>query len=139
MINYHKKNDHSRHAGFHFSKLWVSIGYIAVCMVIYLSLAPQLSVINDLQYVDKLGHLAIYSILMCWFSLLYIKKKQQLLLAVGFCLMGISLEIIQDWGGQRHFEYTDMLANIGGVILGWWLSHTRCAGWLYRIDQALSR
>jgi glycopeptide antibiotics resistance protein len=33
--------------------------------------------------------------------------------------MGIALELLQGWLGYRSLEGYDMLANTGGVLLGW--------------------
>jgi hypothetical protein len=39
--------------------------------------------------------------------------------------LGVCIEILQGMGGYRYFEYADMLANSGGVLMGWGLAHTR--------------
>jgi VanZ family protein len=124
---------------FKYLLFWVFIGCIAVGLVFYLSLISDPPKVYEFLYADKLEHLLAYAFLMGWFSQLYNSRKKQIILATAFCLMGISLEYIQGWSGQRFFEYTDMAANTAGVFLGWWLSRGWCAGWLVWIDQALSR
>ncbi len=124
---------------FRYSSGWVAIGWCMIGLVLYLSLTSNPPDVLDFAFSDKLGHLFAYSVLMGWFSQLYQSKKHQFFLAAGFCLMGISLEFIQGWVGHRYFEFADMAANTTGVFLGWWLNRGWCAGWLFRIDQALSR
>jgi VanZ family protein len=119
--------------------IWVVIGWALVGLVLYLSLTSNPPQVGDFPFIDKFNHFFAYSVLMGWFSQLYQSTKHQVIWAVGFCLMGVSLEILQGLGGHRYFEYTDMLANTAGVFLGWWLSRGWCAGWLVRVDQALSR
>ena len=110
-----------------------------VALVFYLSLIADPPTIVDFSFADKFQPLLAYSVLMGWFSQLYGSIKRQLFFAIAFCLMGISLEFLQAWGGHRYFELADMVANSAGVFLGWWLSRNWCSGWLYRIDSALSR
>jgi glycopeptide antibiotics resistance protein len=43
----------------------------------------------------------------------------------GLVSLGVCIEILQGLGGYRYFEYADMLANSGGVLMGWGLAHTR--------------
>ena len=124
---------------FQYFLLWGSIGWIMVGLILYLSLTSSPPEIVSFPVADKLEHLLAYSVLMGWLSQLYVAGKHQLMWAVGFCMMGVSLEFMQGWGGHRYFEYSDMVANTAGVFLGWWLSQGWCAGWLYRVDQTLFR
>ena len=124
---------------FRYLLLWVAIGCSMIGLVLYFSLTSNPPGVVYLPFADKFEHLLAYGLLMGWFCQLYAPKKHQLILAVMFGLMGVSLEILQGLGGHRFFEYTDMVANITGVFLGWWLSRGWCAGWLFRVDQALSR
>jgi VanZ family protein len=118
--------------------IWNVVGYLMISSVVYLSLTGEPPVVLHYSYVDKIGHLLAYGTLMAWFSQLYLSKKYRIILAALFCLMGISLEFFQEWGGRRSFEYADMLADAMGVFLGWWISSRLCAGWLARVDQILS-
>ena len=119
-------------------KIWILIGCSFISIIVYLSLIPNPSKAPDYPLQDKVWHLLAYCTLMGWFSQLYTSQKAQIIIAVAFILMGILLEIIQGWGGYRVFEYLDMLANTAGVFLGWWISARYCAGWLARLDRAIS-
>jgi VanZ family protein len=65
---------------------------------------------------DKIGHFAVYGVLMFWFALLYARRLPW---AAGFIALGIALEFAQGSLGYRSFELHDMLANSAGVLLGW--------------------
>lgn len=86
-----------------------------VAAVVWLSLAPSPPQV-DIEGGDKLGHLAAYGVLMFWFAQLYARRMPW---AAAFVAMGVVLEFLQGWLGYRSFEVPDMLANSGGVLLGW--------------------
>jgi VanZ family protein len=65
---------------------------------------------------DKLGHFAVYGVLMFWFAQLYARR---MFYAAGFIALGIALEFAQGSLGYRSFELYDMLANALGVLAGW--------------------
>ncbi len=107
--------------------------------VLYFSLVSGPPEVLDFASSDKLEHLFAYSVLMGWFAQLYVLRVRQIFIAVALCLMGISVEFIQGWGGHRFFDVGDMVANSLGVLLGWWLSIRWQAGSLLRVDHILSR
>ena len=86
---------------------------------------------------DKWGHLVAYAVLMGWFGQLYTRKYQLIVLAIGFCVMGITMEYLQRMGGHRMFEYGDMLADALGVLLGWLLTRTIFSGSLLWVERQL--
>ena len=124
---------------FQYFWLWASIGWILIATIVYLSLTPSPPEALNFAFSDKLEHLFAYSVLMGWLGQLYVSTRQQILLAIGFCLMGVALEFVQGWGGHRFFDVADMAANTFGVLLGWWLTRTGFAGFLLQADQSISR
>ncbi|HHI92123.1 MAG TPA: VanZ family protein [Gammaproteobacteria bacterium] len=118
--------------------LWVSVGWALVALVIYLSLSFNPPSILEFTFADKLKHMFAYGVLMGWFGQLYSARKSQLIWALAFCLLGVTMEFAQGWGGHRFFDVVDMVANSIGVLLGWWLSNKWLAGSLLRVDHALS-
>lgn len=123
---------------FQWYRLWVSVGWALVSIVIYLSLIFAPPNILEFTFADKLKHMLAYGMLMGWFCQLYTTRKSQLVWALAFCLLGIMMEFAQSWGGHRFFDVADMAANSFGVLLGWWLSNTWLAGSLLRVDHVLS-
>lgn len=83
-----------------------------VAAVVWGSLAPAPPSAGN----DKIGHFAVYGVLMFWFAQLYARR---MFYAAGFIAMGVALEFVQGWLGYRSFELYDMLANAAGVLLGW--------------------
>jgi VanZ family protein len=65
---------------------------------------------------DKIGHFAVYGVLMFWFAQLTMRRLPY---AAGFVALGVGLEFAQGWLGTRSFELYDMAANALGVLLGW--------------------
>jgi len=124
----------------HYHQLWLVIGLSIVCLVIYLSLTtsgvPSMGGLLN----DKVSHALGYFGLMLWFTQLFRKNTTRTVLACLFVAMGITLEFLQAYGGVRVYEIADMVANITGVILGWfaaalgldrilqWLEHN----WLHK-------
>lgn len=104
-------------------KLWLSLGWLLVIAIFYISLTPSPPVINiGIEYLDKIEHLSSYFILMFWFSQLYQKNRTRLFFMLLFISMGVVIEILQGLGGVRYFEYLDMLANTVGVALAWYFT-----------------
>lgn len=124
---------------FRYFLLWRLAGWGLVSTVLYFSLVSGPPEVLDFASSDKLEHLFAYSVLMGWFAQLYVLRVRQIFIAVALCLMGISVEFIQGWGGHRFFDVGDMVANSLGVLLGWWLSIRWQAGSLLRVDHILSR
>jgi hypothetical protein len=102
-------------------KALVAAGWAWAAAIVWLSLTPAPPRV-ELAYGDKLGHLAAYGLLMFWFARLYRGRPAQLAYALGFCAMGVALELAQGALGTRSLEALDMAANALGVALGWGLA-----------------
>ncbi len=118
-----------------FGVLWWIIGYAMLGLVVFLSLAPSPPVVLEFDFADKIEHFLTYGILMGWFAQLAGRTGSQIRWCFGLVLMGTGIEFLQAWGGVRHFEIQDMLANASGILMGWVLSRTLFKGTLYRLDQ----
>lgn len=118
-------------------KLWLSIGWLLVVLVAYLSLVSDPPTI-DASGGDKVVHLLAYGTLMLWFLQLYPIYRRPII-AVGFIAMGILLEFLQAFTAARSFEYMDMVANTGGVMLGWLLGKTRLSTALEALERQAMR
>jgi VanZ family protein len=128
----------SRVKHLHWFHFWHWLGWCWVIIACYLFLAPSPPVPElGFEYQDKLGHVIIYTILMAWFGNLYHTRRARIFYAVFFVIMGIALEFLQDMGQDRLFEYTDMLANTVGVILGYILTLGAMRHMLHRIERHL--
>jgi VanZ family protein len=121
----------------HLRKYWLCLGWLQVIAIIYLSLKPSPPSIMDFSHGDKVGHILSYTILMLWFSQLYLRYGQRIMMVLGFALMGITLEFLQGWEGTRMFEYNDMIANTTGLIGGWLLAQAGLTGFLPKLERRL--
>ena len=111
-------------------------GYLLILAIIVFSLIPHGPQI-DMRDGDKLGHFLAYGSLMFWFAQLDGGFDGRLRCAIGFSLMGIALEFLQNLTGYRSFDVLDMLANATGVLLGWVAALPRASAVFVRIEKAL--
>jgi VanZ family protein len=79
---------------------------------------------------DKLAHVFLFATYCCLFYwpllnttiLRSVRLKWLLVVAVVGAGYGIAMEFVQKYYViNRSFEYGDILADIGGCLLGWWL------------------
>ena len=118
-------------------KVWLFTGWLLITLVVYLSLIPALPSI-DITAADKVAHIFAYATLTLWFLQLY-PADRRAMLVIGFIMMGIALEFLQELTASRSFEYADIAANTGGVVLGWLLAKTRLSNTLHVIEKQLIR
>ena len=85
---------------------------------------------TDLVQVDKLAHIFLFASFCCLFywPLLNttIPRSSRIKWLVAVAIVGagygIAMEFVQKYYViNRAFEYGDILADIGGCLLGWWL------------------
>ncbi len=118
-------------------KLWLSIGWLLIALVAYLSLISGPPTI-DITGSDKVVHLLTYGALMLWFLQLYPVSRRPFM-ALGFIALGIVLEVLQGFTPDRDTDYLDVVANTVGVMLGWSLGKTRLSRTLEAVDKTLMR
>jgi len=113
--------------------------HIWLLAVLFLTLTPApppdpLS----LPFADKLAHALAFLWLMWWFAQLT-GRGRWLRVALALVALGVSIEFLQRWGGVRHFEVADMLADALGVGVGWWLAAGPLGRMLWHWDRFLAR
>lgn len=99
-----------------FERLWLLGGWAGVVVTLVLSLMPP-TLGNDDTHIDKLAHLFGYALLMFWWAQLVVERRWRLALAVA--LFGVAIEGLQGLTPERLPDLLDVLANTGGVLLGW--------------------
>ena len=57
----------------------------------------------------------------------------------GLFAFGLLMEFLQAAGGLRTFQYSDILANSSGALVGSWISLKYGRDWLWKLDQGLKR
>jgi len=118
--------------------VWLATGWCLIAAVIYLSLTPAPPKM-DMPAGDKTGHVLTYTVLMFWFIQIYYARRSRVLIALGFVLLGISLEFLQGLGGERQFEVADMIANTAGVMIGWISGPPRTGNLLSGVESVMLR
>ena len=126
-------------SGFRLRWVWLSVGWVLLALVVYLSLAPIPVDIAPVEHGDKFEHALAYGVLMAWFACLYAARQVRLGYALGFIALGIALEFLQRETGYREFELLDMVADAVGVLLGWVLAPPRTPSVVALIENALYR
>ena len=119
-----------------FKRFWISLGLGFVLLVIYLSLSPDppdFGVSEGLKF----GHLLAYGWLTIWFAQIYRTTGRQILFGAAFCALGVALEYLQGMTDYRGFEYSDMLINSTGVVIGLALAHTPLGNGLHMLEALL--
>jgi VanZ family protein len=114
-------------------KAWLVSGVLLILVVCFGSLMPGNLIPIPYRW-DKINHLGGYLGLMLWFCGMYPRSKYPMV-AAGLLLLGISLEVLQRWGGHRTFELLDIAANSMGLIIGWWLAIVVFGGWCLKLEQ----
>ena len=121
---------------FRLKTLWLLIGYALVMFVVYLSVTgnpPELEL--GFKFQDKFFHALAYCSLMFWFAQIYHVKKQRLLFALAFVLLGALMEGIQSLDPNRYAEFNDMVANTVGVAIGILLTKRSLKNILYYFER----
>jgi VanZ family protein len=126
-------------------KLWLTIGWLLVALVVYLSLTPgwlPLDALSDDVSTHRLtygvSHALAYGALMLWFLQLYPVSRRPII-AVWLVGLGGVLEVLQAFTPDRDPDYLDFLANGAGVVLGWLLARTPLAHSLAILERVLFR
>ena len=116
-----------------YKKTWLALGAAFVLLVIYLSLTTHPI---DAPTIDgfKSGHVLAYGWLMFWYLQIYRSRGRVLSIALGLCLMGVTLEFLQGMTNYRHFGYSDMRDNAIGVVIGLLLGLTPMRNLLARVE-----
>jgi VanZ family protein len=126
----------------HLVKVWLPLGWFAVCVLIYESLTPSPPDLPQIPFVDKFAHFMAYGWIMLWFGCIYEPGGKYLLLGSCLILLGVALELLQGASGYRSMEVQDASANALGVAVGWLLARTRLSSilmWTERLIYGTKR
>jgi len=121
------------------SKEWLTLGWLMVCVLVYLSLNPSPPELPEFPLSDKATHLLSYTWIMLWFGFIYKPGAKYLLLGLTLILLGVILEILQGASGYRSMEVSDASFNGLGVFAGWLLARTRLSSTLLWTERLIYR
>jgi VanZ family protein len=117
-------------------RLWIALSLVLLAAVVWASLQPNLGppVPSGL---DKVEHLAAYTLLSVWFTGL-VARGRYWAVAAGLLALGFLIEVLQ-WRMNlgRSAEMLDMLANTLGVGVGITLALLATGGWGPRLESWL--
>lgn len=120
--------------------LWLALGYGLVMMVVYLSITSEPIDMGQLfLYEDKVYHAFAYFTLMIWFAQIYHDRFQRNMIALVFIFMGLLLEYLQSIDPARLAEVADVLANIIGVAIGFYMATTPLKNTLVKFETIFFR
>lgn len=124
---------------FHYPRLWHTLGWLLVALVVVLSLTPKAPAILEVPGSDKVNHFLAYLVLMLWFSQLHRQPRRQFWIGVGLVALGVCLELVQGLLAYRSADVLDGLTNGCGVFAGRLLLETRVGNSLTFLDGQLLR
>jgi VanZ family protein len=119
-------------------RLWRVFGMALVALIVVLSLMPPVPG-ADVAQADKVAHCVAYGVLMAWFAQLDESFEARHAWAAAFAVLGIVLELGQQFTPGRSFDVLDMIANAGGVVLGWIAAPPRVPRVLAWLEGAFRR
>lgn len=126
-------------ASFHYPRLWQTLGWLLVVLVVFLSLTPKAPVVLEVPGSDKAHHFLAYLLMMLWFCQLYREPRQQFWTGVGLVALGAGLELVQGLLEYRSADVLDGLASGCGVFAGRFVVETRLGSSLAFLDGQLLR
>lgn len=115
--------------------LWRAIGWLLVAVIVATSLLPIQQPLA-VPASDKWQHFVAYAVLTSWFCFLY-RRPRHLRIAVASVALGVLIELLQPLTGYRQAEWLDVLADMGGALIGYAACGTRFAEVLLRLENKL--
>jgi hypothetical protein len=120
------------------TQAWRVVGWVGVAALIVLSLVPEPPSFTEFQQEDKIGHVLAYAAIMLWFAQVNLSRGSRTLNALGLLALGVALEFVQGWTGERTFSLGDMGADAIGIALGWLAAPPRGPDLLTKAGRMLS-
>jgi len=122
-----------------YRKLWLSIGYLLIVVVVFLSLTSNpVQFDTSLPYQDKLFHALAYFSLTFWFMQIYHIRHHVFQWVIFFLCLGLLLEYLQGFDSNRYSEVGDMIANTLGVVVAVALARTQLRFVLVRLERYIT-
>ena len=98
-----------------FTSLAKPVFWLACITVTILSLTPIERLPEQwFDLWDKAQHAAAFFILSCLGFIAYYSRPKQLMV-IGLVLLGIAIEIAQNWLGWRYGDIADVIADLAGI------------------------
>lgn len=105
--------------------LWRSVGHALILLSLAAALLPAPSGVGSVAFGDKLLHAAAFAFLMLWFAQIYAGWRDRRRCALSLIGFGCLIELLQSLVPYRSADGWDLVADVGGVAIGFVLSRTR--------------
>jgi VanZ family protein len=118
-----------------YPRLWLSLGWTAVALAIFVCLVPIDRLPQPPNVSDKTEHFLAYLLLSVWFAGIY-PRTRYWVIGLGLFVMGVLIEFAQGTMHLgRHADALDVLANSSGMLVGLLLCWLWLGGWAQRIES----
>ncbi|MDP2324763.1 MAG: VanZ family protein [Gammaproteobacteria bacterium] len=112
---------------------WLFAGLILLVLGLVSALSaaafPSAMTLND-----KLIHLVGFTGFMVWFCGI-VQTRYAPLLALGLAAYGLLIEFLQSLTVTRQPEGLDLVADIAGILVGWFLSAAGLSRWCIKLES----
>ena len=126
----------SRPEKLRYPAFWFTAGLGVFAVLVYLSVG---NVALPSEYgIDKVGHLAAYALLTLWLMQIVRRRAYRLALVAALVATAVAMELLQEGLWYRSRSLADLLAGIGGVLLGWIIAPPRTPNLFRRVESAVA-
>ncbi|MDP6436825.1 MAG: VanZ family protein [Gammaproteobacteria bacterium] len=115
---------------------WVAGGVVLLSVVLALSLVPYTGPDLPVTFADKIAHMLAFTALIVWFSSVVPQSRWPSLFGL-LLTYGVFIEVMQFFTGYRVMEWGDIVADAGGLILGWYMNKAGLANWANWVERLL--
>ena len=122
-------------------KWWRLAGIVLLLTVLAATVMPTLwlwPTPSKILMADKWLHLFTFVFLSVWFTGQYARNSYWRLV-IGLTAFGMLIELGQGMISYRSAEWTDLVADIGGIGIGLIIAIAGLGGWSLRFEQWLEK
>ena len=107
-------------------RLWLGLWCFGWLLCIALSLLSPPPLPSEVPQADKIGHFLAYALLAAWAVWIFRESRGRQRAAMALFALGIAIEIAQGTlTSNRMMDARDGIADLAGVLAGWWLGSRR--------------
>jgi VanZ family protein len=101
--------------------VWKLLFWFILALLLYLTLTPTPPKPISFNQIDKLYHFSAFAGFTFVFTIAFRQIKSGYILLLSI-ILGIVIEVIQHYIPNRGFSIADMIADLIGVLAGFWLA-----------------
>ena len=119
-----------------FRRFWWTAGLLSLVIIMYQALKPLPGDLIIVMWSDKMWHMFAFVFLFLWFAGLLESRNFPRLAAILF-FYGLAIEFLQIYTPNRNVELADAIANVLGILIGWWLANRGARYWIVWLESKL--